>query len=269
MALSFYKYHGTGNDFIICDERIVRHISGLKNQADVINNLCNRQFGIGADGLILIQNAENAHFKMVYFNADGLEGSMCGNGSRCAVAYFKSTGFAGNQLQFQAIDGLHHAKILADKGIEKVISVQLSDTIYHSANNDPFQINTGSPHLILFTDNLADTDVVQQGRRYRYDKQFGEQGINVNFVETEGMDTLHVRTYERGVENETLSCGTGVTASAMGAWHANTRNEKNTYTVNTRGGQLHVSFDPPDENKNKFTDVWLTGPTVNVFKGEV
>lgn len=268
MALSFYKYQGSGNDFIIIDDREDAFFLSLKSPVEQIKKLCDRHFGIGADGLILIGKSGTRNFRMKYFNADGNEGSMCGNGGRCAVAFARMAGICGNDAVFEAADGPHRARVIASDGKQAVVSLQLNDVDYPYAVSEYLVANTGSPHLIVFTDKVADTDVITLGRQLRYAEEFAPEGLNVNFVEVKNDDTLLVRTYERGVENETLSCGTGVSASAIAAWTNQVRNLGNMYNIVSPGGSLKVSFTPPGRKGERFKDVWLTGPAVMVFNGE-
>ena len=206
MKVVFHKYHGSGNDFILIDNRN-GWIDPLEDS--VIKNLCDRKFGIGADGLILLTDHPDMDFEMSYFNADGLEGSMCGNGARCITAFAQKLGLAGNPTRFQACDGPHEA-ITEDAGIR----VTMSDVTGIKLQNDHYFLNTGSPHAVFFRDDVETMDVYEEGRKIRYQRQYGEAGTNVNFIR-KLRKGLYVRTYERGVENETLSCGTGVVAAAI------------------------------------------------------
>ncbi|GAA0871612.1 diaminopimelate epimerase [Gangjinia marincola] len=256
---TFYKYQGTGNDFIIIDNRSQRF---SKNNTKLIRTLCDRKFGIGADGLILLENAEmSSHdFKMVYYNADGRESTMCGNGGRCLVAFAKFLGIIHDQTAFMAIDGPHEARINKDE-----VSLKMQDVSSIKEEQNAYLLDTGSPHYVSFIQNLEQLDVDQQGAKIRYNDSFNAEGINVNFVEPLTTGELSVRTYERGVEAETLSCGTGVTAVALSAYHAKITNDKK-ITLTTPGGRLSVSFNPTSTG---FTDIWLTGAAVFVFKGEI
>ncbi|HMC00737.1 MAG TPA: diaminopimelate epimerase [Flavobacteriaceae bacterium] len=256
MTQTFYKYQGTGNDFVIIDNR---QENFDKNNTKLIKHLCDRRFGIGADGLILLENHVTADFKMVYYNADGNESTMCGNGGRCIVAFARFLGIIKEEAAFEAIDGLH--KAVFDNGLVKL---QMQD-VHGIQRKDNFVfLDTGSPHHIQFQQNLKQLDIKTEGSSIRYSDLYKRDGVNVNFVEPLNSDSFSVRTYERGVEDETLSCGTGVTAVAI-AMHYIGETEKNLITLETPGGNLKVSF---DENKGTFTNVWLIGPARFVYKGE-
>ncbi len=257
MKVNFYKYQGTGNDFIIIDNR-KNNISLSEVQ---INQLCDRRFGIGADGLILLENHSNLDFNMKYFNADGKESTMCGNGGRCLVAFAKSISLIDKKANFNAIDGVHKATVNENNSI----SLQMQDVSYVRLVNTNYFLNTGSPHYVTFRDDIKNIDVYNRGREIRYSAEFSPEGTNVNFVEFQD-NKLFVRTYERGVENETFSCGTGVTASAISA-SIYSDSDKNSYDIITKGGYLNVSFKKQDSNT--FSDVWLTGPATFVFIGEI
>jgi diaminopimelate epimerase len=257
MTITFYKYQGTGNDFIIVDNRL-QHIS--KNDTKRISELCDRRFGIGADGLILLENDKSSDFKMVYFNADGNESSMCGNGGRCITAFANYLGIIGDETEFVAIDGLHKAKIEGDKVYLKMQDV---DTI--KAYENYVFLDTGSPHHVEMVTDVDNYDVKENGARIRYDSIYGVAGTNVNFVEQHSENSFSVRTYERGVEDETLSCGTGVTAVAL-AMHKTSNTSSKLANLETPGGALQVTF----EYKNGiYKNVWLIGPATQVFKGEL
>ncbi len=257
MTMTFYKYQGTGNDFVIIDNR---QDTFNKNNTKLIAFLCNRKFGIGADGLILLENHAEADFKMVYFNADGNESSMCGNGGRCIVAFAKFLKLIQHNTTFEAIDGLHHATI-----DNRTVHLQMKDvnTIETYANHQ--FLDTGSPHHVQFVENLSDFNVKVEGEKIRYGQPYNEAGSNVNFVEQITKNTFAVRTYERGVEDETLSCGTGVTAVAL-ALHKTGLIKDNKVILNVEGGVLQVSF---NIENNTYNNVMLIGPTTQVFKGEI
>ena len=259
MKIEFYKYHGTGNDFIIIDNRILK----LKHDnITLYRNLCERKFGIGADGIILLQDHPKYDFEMVYFNADGKLGSACGNGARCVVDFARSLGLINDKTRLWLHDGLHEAKII-DNGF---ISIKMNDTSDISIRDDYILVNTGSPHYVKFTENLEALDVFKEGRSIRYSERFLEEGINVNFVEPQN-DTLFVRTYERGVEDETLSCGTGAIATVISAAVQNLMNNISPQKVKTKGGELLVHYEKKGDNS--FTNIWLEGPAKMVYKGEI
>jgi len=260
MKLTFYKYQGTGNDFIMIDNR---DTILSKNDTKLVNNLCDRKFGIGADGLILLENSHDPQddFKMVYFNADGNESSMCGNGGRCLVAFAKSLGIIEDSARFTAIDGVHEATVDDD-----IVSLKMQEVNKISEEEGFVFLDTGSPHHVIFTEKVDEIDIKKKGSEIRYSNRYkAANGTNVNFVEAVSKDTFLVRTYERGVEDETLSCGTGVTAVALAAFKSH-RTNSNKIKLHTPGGKLSVSF---YKNENGFSDVWLSGPAKFVFKGEV
>ena len=255
--MTFYKYHGTGNDFILFDNR-EGHIALSKEQ---IAHLCHRRFGIGADGLMLLQQAEGYDFRMVYYNSDGSESTMCGNGGRCITAFARFLGIIDAKADFIAIDGPHTAEILPGG----LISLHMKDVAGMAIHDGYTILNTGSPHYVLWVKSeLSAIDVFREGRSIRNQSHFQPHGINVNFVQPMG-DTLHVRTYERGVEDETLSCGTGVTAAAIAATCSLTGNFHT--HIDTPGGKLEVTFTKPTELSA--TNVILTGPAVFVFRGDI
>lgn len=257
MQLTFYKYQGTGNDFVILDNRESK-IDLLEEQ---IKFLCNRNFGIGADGLMLLQNHPNYHFEMVYFNADGKPSSMCGNGGRCLTQFAKQMGIQAEEYKFLAIDGEHIAQF-GENGWVHLKMKNVTGVINHHGD---FVLDTGSPHYIRPVSNVITIDVFNEGKAIRNSTEFIERGINVNFVEQIDEDDIYVRTYERGVENETLSCGTGVTASALVFYHND--NGYNRIEVTTPGGQLAVEFDKVGDAE--FENIWLCGSAQFVFKGEI
>lgn len=260
MKLSFFKFQGTGNDFIMVDNR---KFDFPKNDTKLVQKLCHRRFGIGADGLILLENSdvEGEDFRMVYYNSDGNQSSMCGNGGRCIVAFARYLGIIGKETMFTAVDGQHKAIIDNER-----VSLKMQEVTPGSLNADSLFLDTGSPHHILFTENLKETDVKKEGARIRYSEKYvTNKGTNVNFVQEKDQNTFLVRTYERGVEDETYSCGTGVTAVALAA-HATGRTSASNISLETPGGTLEVSFKREGES---FKDIWLKGPAEFVFKGEV
>jgi diaminopimelate epimerase len=258
MELTFYKYQGAGNDFVICDNRT----NIIQLTAKQINHLCDRKFGIGADGFMLLQNADGYDFEMKYYNADGNEGSMCGNGGRCLVKFAYDCGIQLSTYHFLAIDGIHKAEMIEQKNW---VNLKMKNVHEVTQVNDNFILDTGSPHFVYPCSNVMAFDVVEEGKKIRYSKHFKENGINVNFVEQKKEDTIIVRTYERGVEDETLSCGTGVTASAL--VFAHNQNGFNHIDVITKGGNLAVEFNKL--NDQTFENIWLSGPAEFVFKGEI
>lgn len=258
MKVQFHKYQGTGNDFIIIDNY---HNEPISLSTDQIKKLCNRHFGIGADGLMFLNKKTGYDFDMLYYNADGNESSMCGNGGRCLVKFAHSSGIHKSEYHFTAIDGEHQAEIETNG----LVYLKMQDVHSVKQHGSYAILNTGSPHFVKFASNVENIDVVESGSGIRYSSEFEKEGINVNFVETLDEDKIYVRTYERGVEDETLSCGTGVTAAALLSAH--NENGFNTVNVKTPGGNLSVEFNKVDDEN--FTDIWLCGPAIFVFKGEI
>lgn len=256
MATPFNKYQGTGNDFIIIDNR-----KGTFNPGNstLIKRLCDRRFGIGADGLILIDKHDSLDFEMIYFNADGFRGTMCGNGGRCTAAFALKHGIAGTAQRFMASDGIHEARAEND-----IIRLSMSNVKNISKIAGNYFINTGSPHYVVFTGDADNTDVFSEGRNIRWSDDFKPGGTNVNFVEIRE-NGIYVRTFERGVEDETLSCGTGVTASAIASVLSG-HFVSAPINVKTRGGDLMVEF---EAKPNIITDIRLCGPATFVFKGNI
>ncbi len=256
MKFNFYKYQGTGNDFVILDNRDHSYDS-ITNE--MVNLMCDRRFGIGADGLMLMNNKDGFDFEMIYYNSDGKLGTMCGNGGRCMVRFAYDMGIHKYTYHFMATDGAH----LAEIDMNNQIRLKMKD-VNEVDDHATFAIlNTGSPHFVKFVTDILNVDVAITGRDIRNSKQFIDDGINVNFVETTEDDAIFVRTYERGVEDETLSCGTGVTACALMSAH-NTRGF-NRVKVKTHGGNLSVEFNK--DSDTQFSDIWLCGPAKFVFKG--
>lgn len=258
MENTFYKYQGTGNDFIMVDNR--DNIFS-KNDTKLIEFLCDRRFGIGADGLILLENDGSTDFRMVYYNSDGNQSSMCGNGGRCIVAFAKHLDIIDDETEFVAVDGLHYGRI-DDEGI---VSLQMKDVNMVTVYEDYVFMDTGSPHHVEMVENLEEFDVKKVGSNIRNSGLYGDKGSNVNFVTQTDADKFAVRTYERGVEDETLSCGTGVTAVAI-AMKITGRTTSDTVIMQTQGGELQVSFTQKDKH---FQDIFLKGPALQVFKGEM
>ncbi len=259
MKIPFVKYHGTGNDFILIDQRARQWLS--PNDEALVASLCQRRFGIGADGLMLLQSHPELDFEMVYFNSDGRLSTMCGNGGRCIVAFAERLGLVKESCRFLAPDGVHEARIRPDG----IVELHMADVAgLEELPDGACVLDTGSPHYVRFVPTSEGLDVVGEGRKVRYAEPFAEAGINVNFVEARGRQ-LRVATYERGVEDETWSCGTGVTASAL-AWAARHPEVHSPLLIDTRGGRLEVRFRRAGKG---FTDVWLCGPATFVFAGEV
>jgi diaminopimelate epimerase len=258
MELTFYKYQGTGNDFVMIDNRSQFF---PKENKQLIKKLCDRRFGIGADGLILLENHADFDFKMVYYNSDGNESSMCGNGGRCLVAFAKQMGVVKNKAKFEAFDGYHFATI-DDEGI---VALQMKDVDAIKNESNYTFLNTGSPHHVQLVNDLKNLDVKVEGAKIRYSDLYGNAGSNINFVNQLANDIFAVRTYERGVEDETLSCGTGVTAVAI-AMHQLGKTKNNIIDLNVEGGKLKVQF---DEDNGSYTNVFLIGPATFVFEGKI
>jgi len=256
--LHFYKYQGTGNDFVMIDNR---NLTFPKTNSKLVAFLCDRRFGIGADGLILIENDSQTDFKMVYYNSDGNESTMCGNGGRCLVAFAKQLKMIENSCSFVAIDGLHHATIQNDE-----VALQMID-VNEVIQNESFSfLNTGSPHHVQIVNELAGFELYNEGKRIRYSDLYMPAGTNVNFVEQISDAHFKVRTYERGVEDETLSCGTGATAVAI-AMFENQKSKSNKIKIDVPGGNLTVSFNKA--LNGIYENVILSGPAQKVFEGEI
>jgi diaminopimelate epimerase len=253
-TLHFYKYQGTGNDFIMVDNRDLF----FPKEKEIIAQLCDRRFGIGGDGLILLENENGYDFKMVYYNADGNESTMCGNGGRCTVAFAYRLDIFENSCKFLAIDGEHEAYI--NNGNVRLKMIEVKELLQIDGNT---VLNTGSPHFVKQINDLQNYDVVTQGKSIRNSEHYKKEGINVNFMEVLQEDLLFVRTYERGVEDETYSCGTGVTACAIA--YLNNKNKKSVQ-VKVLGGMLKVSL---EQNENLFYNIWLEGPAKMVFQGKI
>lgn len=255
--ITFFKYQGAGNDFILIDDR--NGLFDSKNKA-LIQHLCDRRFGIGADGLMLLQKTNNYDFQMVYFNADGAEGSMCGNGGRCIVAFARDLGIIDSTTAFLAVDGEHHANIHDNQ-------VDLGMIDVHEINCDAaaYVLYTGSPHYVATVSDLENLDVYNQGMAIRNNDTYRKDGINVNFVEKEGKGYF-LRTFERGVENETHACGTGATAAAMAMAYHEERHGDLEIPIRVLGGQLYISF---HKEGTHFTKVRLKGPAIFVYEGSI
>lgn len=257
MKIEFYKYQGTGNDFVMIDNR---SLFFPKENIQFIQKLCDRKFGIGADGLILLENDKLSDFKMLYYNSDGSESSMCGNGGRCIVAFAKTLNLIENETTFNATDGLHFASVDNDN----VVSLQMKNVDDVKITDNYIFLNTGSPHHIEMTDNLESLNVKDAGSKIRYSDLYGKTGSNVNFVRQVSNDEFSIRTYERGVEDETLACGTGATAVAI-AMNATGKTNFSKIKINVEGGILEVAF---DEEDGVYKNVFLKGKAEFVFKGD-
>lgn len=259
MSTHFYKYQGAGNDFVLIDNR---NLSFKNTDKKSVANICDRRFGIGGDGFMLLQDHADYDFEMIYFNADGNPGSMCGNGGRCIVAFAKHLGVVDRETNFLAVDGPHYAKISEDG---EWIDLQMIDIDHINKDGDAFVLNTGSPHYVQQTTNLGDLDVYTSGKSIRNNDTYKTDGINVNFVEDKG-DHLFVRTFERGVEDETFACGTGVTAAALSMATVNGLSGHVKTPVKVLGGNLSIEF---DYDGKKFSNVFLCGPAKAVFEGSI
>jgi len=253
MLLKFSKYQGTGNDFIMIDNRDNHFIPN----PEIIQKLTDRRFGIGSDGLITIEDHSSLDFKMNYFNSDGSQ-SLCGNGSRCAVAFARELGIIEQEATFESTDGIHYAFIKNENIHFKLHDVNKVDRL----NKNEYFVDTGSPHHIILNEEIESIDIKKRGSELRYSNRYSPSGTNVNFLKL-NLNSLIVRTYERGVEDETLSCGTGVTACALTAYNLG---YKSPVKIETKGGTLSVSFEVTD---NQFTNVYLIGPAMKVFEGSI
>ena len=264
MKIQFYKYQGTGNDFVMVDNR-----DGCfnYNNTEFISSICDRKYGIGCDGLILIEDDIDLDFTMRYFNSDGSQLGMCGNGARCVTQFAKKLGIINNSAIFQAIDGIHHAEIIDNSYARvKMNDIDMSNYDLIDKNFDNIYLNTGSPHLVINSNDIDKIDVFNEGRKIRFSDTYKKEGVNINFVEVTSDNSLcKVRTYERGVENETLSCGTGAIAVAVVLNYSNIVSKKE-IKISTKGGDLNVSFDRVGDN---FSNIWLSGVVSEVYKGEI
>jgi diaminopimelate epimerase len=262
MKIHFYKYQATGNDFVIIDNRE----ETLVLSKDQIHKICDRKFGIGADGVMLIEKHPTVNFNLQYYNSDGSQ-SLCGNGSRAAVEFASRLGLINGKASFDAYDGVHYAELLP----YGIVRLKMNDVNEVKSLVNDYFINTGSPHFIHFVSDIQNYPVFEEGRKIRYNKAFEPGGTNVNFVELQPGNIIFVRTYERGVENETLSCGTGVTAAALAA---SLKGYSSPLTVKTLGANLSVEFKSPDPGKSpgtqgRFEEIFLIGPAKMVFEGEM
>jgi len=259
VKLHFYKYQGAGNDFIMVDNRqnTVNH-----HNPQLIQRLCDRRFGVGGDGIMFLQNKEGFDFEMVYYNADGQPSSMCGNGGRCIVAFAKFLGIIHSETTFLAVDGPHFARI---NEAGDWVSLQMIDVDTIKNDGDAYVLNTGSPHYVAFACDLKDKDVYSDGYAIRNNDTYRKEGININFVEPND-NGYFVRTFERGVEDETYACGTGVTAVALAMAKHNNQTGHITTPIKVLGGDLNIRF---DNDGTKFTNIFLEGPAKGVFEGDI
>ncbi|MDX5321668.1 MAG: diaminopimelate epimerase [Bacteroidota bacterium] len=259
MKIRFYKYQGTGNDFILIDNRRL----GLPHHTqELFEHWCDRRFGIGADGLILLEEEEGFDFRMVYFNSDGRQSTMCGNGGRCIAQFAHDLGLVGERAHFIAVDGPHEAVISEER-----VELKMQDVVGVENIDGDYYLHTGSPHYVRFMkEGLASCDLVPMARSIRYNDRFKAEGTNVNMVQDAG-DYLDVRTYERGVEDETYSCGTGVTAVALVNHLCSPSGQSYSQAIHTPGGELEVKFEKTGEGT--YQNIWLCGPARFVFQGEI
>jgi len=256
-SIRFSKYHGTGNDFVIVDNR--NRVFDSDNN-DLVMHICHRRFGVGADGFLLLESSDKGAFAMRYYNSDGRESTMCGNGGRCLVAFARQLGLVkdGELVEFEAIDGLHHAVCMGD-----IISLKMVDVKGIEELDGGFYLDTGSPHFVRYVDDLQGTDVYKEGSKLRYSNMFGDGGANINFVRYNKAGHISLRTYERGVEDETWSCGTGTVASVLTSYYR--FGGPLIWDADVKGGKLKVSFTPA--GRGSFTDIRLDGPAKFVFEG--
>ncbi len=254
MIFEFYKYQATGNDFIIIDDR--DEIFD-KNDSKLIESLCERKMGIGADGLILLRNHKSYDFEMLYFNSDGYESTLCGNGARCIISFAHTLNIISSKSIFLAIDGIHEANIH-----ENDVSIKFNDIKKIQTIEENYIIDSGSPHFVTFNDDIENLDILKEGRQIRNMDKFKKEGINVNFVSPGNL--IKIRTYERGVESETLSCGTGAVAASIALFHSGLVEDKEV-DLQTQGGLLSVTF---DEYNGTYKNIWLTGEADLVYIGE-
>ena len=259
MQITFQKYQGAGNDFIMLDNRVGQYSS---IQESLIVHLCDRNRGVGADGLIMIEASNKVHFKMIYFNSDGKESTMCGNGARCAVAFAYTLNLVQSKCIFEAIDGLHKAEILSDK----LVQISMNNVSQIETHGDALIMNTGSPHYVVLKNDISTLEIIKQAAKIRYSEAFKSKGINVNYIAINESGELQIRTYERGVENETLACGTGAVAAAIATDFWGLDCKKYPFTINALGGILKVGFDKTEHGYEKIV---LSGSAEFVFSGEI
>ena len=262
MQVAFSKYHGAGNDFILIDDRdAVFPVLSPELEQELVQKLCHRRFGIGADGLILVRNSGEVDFEMRYFNADGAPGSLCGNGGRCVSRFVTDRGIIkASELHFLASDGLHRSVVLEDGQVD----LEMHSPASIEQRGSDFVVDTGSPHYIRWAEDLDTMDVLGKGRAIRHSEEYDAEGINVNFIEVAGQ-SIRIRTFERGVEAETLACGTGAVAAAVAASLEQGLSGAQRWPVQAMGGLLQVSF---RQQGSAFEDVHLIGPAEYVFEGQ-
>jgi diaminopimelate epimerase len=270
MSIQFYKFQGTGNDFVIIDDRQLQ----FPTNTEIIARICNRRFGLGADGLILLQPPKGqGQFYMQYFNSDGHESSMCGNGGRCISAFYALLHPGTEHVVFSAIDGMHQARVSKQSVNQYQVELQMSDVhaiTFDTDDKEALVLNTGSPHFVKFAPELLNNSSINEpAQAVRYNETYKHQGINVNFVAHKSKNHIHIRTYERGVEDETLSCGTGATAAALAtAYKSKFIKGKHQIQVDVQGGTLRIDFQYHPET-SLFTDIWLCGPATLVYTGVI
>ena len=263
MSLPFAKIHGAGNDFVLVDDRDGRWAAA--ERADLIAALCARHTGVGADGMIFYRQPA-ATPQMVYYNADGAPSSFCGNGARCFVAFLRALGVVGEgrSFDFDANDGLHIGAALPHDRAR--VSMRIAGKVERLTATDD-RVDTGSPHFIRWVAALPEGDITVPARAIRYGAAYAKTGINVNYVVDGGDDGLAIRTYERGVEDETLACGTGVTAAALSFAERRALTGAAEVRVRALGGELTVGFERSAEGV--LADVWLEGPAEEVYRGAI
>ncbi len=258
-TIPFVKYHGAGNDFILIDQRETKYIT--TEETEKVRQLCDRHLGIGADGLMLIQYCDDFDFEMIYFNPDGSLGMFCGNGARCIVAFAKALGVIRNKARFKAADGSHFAFILEDNWVE----LKMGDvTDIETVEND-FFLNTGTDHYVTFVEDAYQIDVNTEGKKIRNNERFKTAGVNVNFV-SESENGFRIATFERGVEAETLACGTGITAAAICFAIKKEQKVRFPIKIQAKGGNLEVRF---EKKEDTYSELWLCGPTKKVYDGKI
>jgi len=254
MEVDFYKFQGTGNDFIMIDDR---EESFDMNDESLIKSLCERRFGIGADGLILLRNHENYSFEMIFFNSTGAKSTFCGNGGRCVLSFAHFLEMFEEKCEFMAFDGVHEGIVKGD-----MVSLKMADVTEVNVREDSVVLDTGSPHLVKVVENVKSINVMNKGKKLRFSNEFGDYGINVNFAEVN--DGISIRTYERGDEIESLSCGTGSVATAIALYEIEKIDNTNV-SINTTGGTLEVSF---QHDGKSYVNIWLSGEASMVYSGE-